>query len=118
MMRTRSPAATASAASPVGVLDMALWDAAAKLEGVPLWRLLADRFNNGQADETAWVYAAGGYYYPGKGVDALVEEMKRYLGMGYSVGEDEDWRRARHADQGRAARGCGPHRGGAEAARR
>jgi L-alanine-DL-glutamate epimerase-like enolase superfamily enzyme len=48
---------------------------------------------SGQADETAWVYAAGGYYYPGKGVDALVEEMKRYLGMGYSVREDEDWRR-------------------------
>ncbi|MBX6743804.1 MAG: mandelate racemase, partial [Acetobacteraceae bacterium] len=69
----------------VGVLDMALWDAAAKLEDKPLWRLLAERFRQGQADETAWVYAAGGYYYPGKGVDQLVEEMQRYLDMGYSV---------------------------------
>ncbi|MCU0888443.1 MAG: mandelate racemase, partial [Rubritepida sp.] len=66
-------------------LDMALWDAAAKLAGVPLWRLLADRYNQGRADESAWIYAAGGYYFPGKDVDALVEEMKRYLGLGYTV---------------------------------
>jgi L-alanine-DL-glutamate epimerase-like enolase superfamily enzyme len=85
MMRNEKPGGHGERSVAVGVLDMALWDAAAKLEGVPLWRLLADRFNNGQADEAAWVYAAGGYYYPGKGVDALVEEMKRYLGMGYSV---------------------------------
>jgi len=85
MMKNEKPGGHGERSVAVGVLDMALWDAAAKLEGVPLWRLLADRYNGGQADETAWVYAAGGYYYPGKGVDQLVEEMKRYLGMGYSV---------------------------------
>ena len=85
MMRNEKPGGHGERSVAVGVLDMALWDAAAKLEGVPLWRLLADRYNGGQADEAAWVYAAGGYYYPGKGVDQLVEEMKRYLGMGYST---------------------------------
>ncbi|MDO9501707.1 enolase C-terminal domain-like protein [Falsiroseomonas sp.] len=85
MMKNEKPGGHGERSVAVGVLDMALWDAAAKLEGVPLWRLLADRYNGGQADEAAWVYAAGGYYYPGKGVDALVEEMKRYLGMGYAT---------------------------------
>jgi L-alanine-DL-glutamate epimerase-like enolase superfamily enzyme len=85
MMRNEKPGGHGDRSVAVGVLDMALWDAAAKLEGVPLWRLLADRYRGGQADDSAWVYAAGGYYYPGKGVDALVEEMKRYLGMGYTT---------------------------------
>ncbi|MCZ8150630.1 MAG: mandelate racemase [Roseomonas sp.] len=85
MMRNEKPGGHGERSVAVGVLDMALWDAAAKLEGVPLWRLLADRYNNGQADDAAWVYAAGGYYYPGKDVGALVEEMKRYLGMGYTT---------------------------------
>ena len=85
MMRNEKPGGHGDRSVAVGVLDMALWDAAAKLEGKPLWRLLADRFRQGQADDSAWVYAAGGYYYPGKGVEALVEEMKRYLGLGYSV---------------------------------
>jgi len=85
MMKNEKPGGHGERSVAVGVLDMALWDAAAKLEGVPLWRLLADRYNGGTADDAAWVYAAGGYYYPGKGVDALVEEMKRYLGMGYAT---------------------------------
>lgn len=85
MMRNEKPGGHGDRSVAVGVLDMALWDAAAKLKGVPLWRLLADRYAGGRADDSAWIYAAGGYYYPGKSVDALVEEMKRYLGMGYSV---------------------------------
>src|SRR5690606_11742896 len=85
MMRNEKPGGHGERSVAVGVLDMALWDAAAKLEGVPLWKLLATRYRQGQADETAWIYAAGGYYYPGKGLDELCEEMKRYLGMGYSV---------------------------------
>ena len=85
MMRNEKPGGHGDRSVAVGVLDMALWDAAAKLEGKPLWRLLADRFRGGEADESAWVYAAGGYYYPGKDVDALVEEMKRYLGLGYTT---------------------------------
>lgn len=85
MMRNEKPGGHGDRSVAVGVLDMALWDAAAKLEDKPLWRLLSERFNNGAADEAAWVYAAGGYYYPGKGVEQLVEEMKRYLGLGYTT---------------------------------
>ena len=85
MMRNEKPGGHGERSVAVGVLDMALWDAVSKAEGVPLWRLLADRYNNGKADATAWVYAAGGYYYPDKDISALQDEMKRYLDLGYST---------------------------------
>jgi L-alanine-DL-glutamate epimerase-like enolase superfamily enzyme len=85
MMRNEKPGGHGERSVAVGVLDMALWDAVAKAEGVPLWRLLADRYNGGAADEAAWVYAAGGYYYPGKDLTALQDEMKRYLDLGYGT---------------------------------
>lgn len=83
MMRNEKPGGHGERSIAVGVLDMALWDAVSKAEGVPLWRLLADRYNNGQAEKTAWVYAAGGYYYPDKDIAGLQDEMKRYLDLGY-----------------------------------
>ena len=47
----------------VGVIDIAIWDAVAKIANVPLWRYLADTEGDGTADETVFVYAASGYYY-------------------------------------------------------
>jgi len=85
MMKNEKPGGHGERSVAVGVLDMALWDALAKAHGVPLWRLLADRYNGGQADATAWVYAAGGYYYPGKGLKDLQDEMRSYLDRGYST---------------------------------
>ncbi|TGE02573.1 mandelate racemase/muconate lactonizing enzyme family protein [Methylobacterium nonmethylotrophicum] len=85
MMKNEKPGGHGERSVAVGVLDMALWDALAKAKGVPLWRLLADRYRGGEADPTAWVYAAGGYYYPGKGLDALKDEMRSYLDRGYST---------------------------------
>src|SRR5262249_12288957 len=83
MMRNEKPGGHGERSVAVGVLDMALWDALAKAEGVPLWRLLADRYNEGQADAAAWVYAAGGYYYPGDSLARLEDEMRSYLDRGY-----------------------------------
>jgi L-alanine-DL-glutamate epimerase-like enolase superfamily enzyme len=85
MMKNEKPGGHGERSVAVGVLDMALWDAVAKAAGVPLWRLLADRYNGGNADDTAWVYAAGGYYYPDKDISARVDEMKHYLDLGYST---------------------------------
>ncbi len=84
MMANEKPGGHGERSVAVGVLDMALWDAVAKARRVPLWKLLADRYNGGRHDETAWVYAAGGYYYPGKDLTALQDEMKHYLDLGYS----------------------------------
>jgi L-alanine-DL-glutamate epimerase-like enolase superfamily enzyme len=88
MMANEKPGGHGERSVAVGVLDMALWDLRAKAEGVPLWRLLADRYRPaaaaGEADPRAWVYAAGGYYYPGKDIAALQDEMRHYLDLGYA----------------------------------
>lgn len=85
MMQNEKPGGHGERSVAVGVLDMAIWDAVAKAEGLPLWKLLADRYNGGRSDPTAWVYAAGGYYYPGKDLDQLRDEIKGYLDRGYST---------------------------------
>jgi len=85
MMAGEKPGGHGDRSLAVGAIDMALWDAVAKVEERPLFRVLADRYNGGRADERAFVYAAGGYYQPGKNLTALRDEMKSYLGMGYTV---------------------------------
>lgn len=85
MMANEKPGGHGERSVAVGVIDMAVWDAVAKIEGKPLYRLLADRYRNGEADDKVFVYAAGGYYYPGKNLDALRGEMQKYLDLGYTV---------------------------------
>src|ERR1700704_4310661 len=85
VMRNEKPGGHGERSVAVGVLDMAVWDAVAKIAGVPLYRLLADRFRGGVADTKVFVYAAGGYYYPEKGLAGLQQEMQGYLDLGYSV---------------------------------
>ena len=85
MMSNEKPGGHGERSVAVGVVDMAIWDAVAKIEGKPLYKLLAERYRNGEADEKVFVYAAGGYYYPGKDIEQLKDEMQSYLGMGYSV---------------------------------
>ena len=84
MMLNEKPGGHGERSVAVGVLDMALWDARAKIEGKPLCNILAERANR-PVDENVWVYAAGGYYYPGKDIAGLQDEFQRYLDMGYSV---------------------------------
>ena len=85
LLRGEKPGGHGERSVAVGTLDMALWDAVAKLEGKPLYRLLAERYHGGQADERVFVYAAGGYYQPGKNLRALREEMRRYRDLGYTL---------------------------------
>jgi len=85
VMRNEKPGGHGERSVAVGVLDMAIWDAVAKIAGVPLYRLLADRFRGGVVDSKVFVYAAGGYYYPEKGLAGLQQEMQSYLDLGYSV---------------------------------
>jgi D(-)-tartrate dehydratase len=84
MMSNEKPGGHGERSVAVGTLDMAIWDATAKIAGKPLFRLLAE--NKGrQADPSVFVYAAGGYYYPGKDDSALRAEMRSYLDRGYTV---------------------------------
>lgn len=83
LMRNEKPGGHGERPTAVGAVDMALWDLAAKIADVPLWKLLSDRFNHGRFDEKVSVYAAGGYYHTG-GIDALRAEVSGYLAAGYS----------------------------------
>ncbi len=85
MMTGEKPGGHGERAVAVGTLDMALWDVVAKIAGRPLHRLLAERYRGGLADERVFVYAAGGYFQPGKGLAALQEEMRRYHDLGYTA---------------------------------
>jgi L-alanine-DL-glutamate epimerase-like enolase superfamily enzyme len=84
-MKNEKPGGHGERSVAMGTLDMAVWDAVAKIAGKPLYRVLADRFRGGKADDSVWVYAAGGYYYPDKGLSALQDEMRGYLARGYRV---------------------------------
>ncbi len=95
VMRTNEkPGGHGDRAVAVGIMDMALWDAAAKAAGQPLHRLLRTRFGrpaqesaphkSSDDQDSVWVYAAGGYYYPDGTIGSLREEISRYLELGYN----------------------------------
>ena len=84
-MANEKPGGHGDRAHAAGALDMAVWDAVAKIAQVPLWRLLSQRFNGGQFDEKVLVYPGGGYYYPGKELEGLRGEMRGYQSQGYKV---------------------------------
>jgi L-alanine-DL-glutamate epimerase-like enolase superfamily enzyme len=50
-----------------------------------LFALLAERYGDGRPNRRVFVYAAGGYYYPGKNYDGLQDEMRGYIDRGYTV---------------------------------
>lgn len=84
MMTNEKPGGHGERSVAVGTLDMAIWDATAKIAGKPLFRLLAE-MKGVEANPRVFVYAAGGYYYPGKDLSALRQEMRSYLNRGYNV---------------------------------
>src|ERR1700748_1103374 len=84
MMSNEKPGGHGERSVAVGTIDMAVWDAVAKIAGKPLFRLLAERHKR-QANPRVFVYAAGGYYYPGKDLSMLRGEMRGYLDRGYNV---------------------------------
>src|SRR5262249_7172386 len=83
-MKNEKPGGHGERSVAVGTIDMAVWDAVAKIAGKPLFRLLAER-HGVMADPRVFVYAAGGYYYPGKDNSQLCAEMRSYVQRGYSV---------------------------------
>jgi D(-)-tartrate dehydratase len=84
LMRNEKPGGHGERSVAVGTIDMAVWDAVAKIAGKPLFHLLAERYG-AEANPRVFVYAAGGYYYPGKNLEALRSEMRSYLDRGYTV---------------------------------
>ncbi|MFL2687530.1 MAG: enolase C-terminal domain-like protein [Alphaproteobacteria bacterium] len=85
MMKNEKPGGHGDRAVAAAVIDMAVWDALAKLEEKPLWRLLSERYNNGEFDKKVLVYPGGGYYYDDKEIEGLKAEMAQYQRLGYRI---------------------------------
>jgi D(-)-tartrate dehydratase len=85
MMSNEKPGGHGERSVAVGAIDMAVWDAVAKIAEKPLFELLAGRYGSRKADKRVFVYAAGGYYYPDKTLNLLEQEMQSYLDRGYTV---------------------------------
>jgi L-alanine-DL-glutamate epimerase-like enolase superfamily enzyme len=85
MMSNEKPGGHGDRAFAAGGIDMAVWDATAKILGQPLWKLLSDRYNGGKHDDRVLVYSGGGYYYPGKEKQGLQDEMRQCRALGYKL---------------------------------
>jgi len=85
MFRDEKPGGHGERSAAMGAIDMAVWDATAKIAHKPLFQLLSDRYGDGNANRRVFVYAAGGYYRPGNDLQKLREEMQGYVDRGYNV---------------------------------
>ena len=102
MMAGEKPGGHGERCVAVGALDMATWDAAAKIARMPLHQFLAQRLGTDMvAPSKVRVYAGGGYLYPQDDIARLSDEMRRFMDLGFthakikigSAGLDQDRRR-------------------------
>lgn len=85
----------------IGTIEVAVWDALAKIVDKPLHVLLAERFSGGKCINRINCYVGGGWYWPGQTIADLQDEMRRHRAAGYSMMKmkvgglplDEDLRR-------------------------
>jgi L-alanine-DL-glutamate epimerase-like enolase superfamily enzyme len=85
MMQREKPGGHTERSVAIGTIEVALWDAVAKIEGKPLHRTLADRYNGGKAVGRVPCYVGGGWYKEGKGIPELQDEIRSRLGEGYDT---------------------------------
>lgn len=85
MLQGEKPGGHGERCVAVGALDMALWDAAAKIARLPLYRFVRSQLGRGSLhDETVRVYGGGGYRYPADDGRRLASEMRRMLDLGFT----------------------------------
>lgn len=84
MMRGEKPGGHGERCVAVGTLDMAIWDAAAKIEGVPLYAFLSELLGTEPIADGIPAYAAGGYHYPSDDIRRLSGEIRRFMDLGFS----------------------------------
>jgi D(-)-tartrate dehydratase len=69
----------------IGTIEVAVWDAVAKIAGKPLHAVLAERYNGSKIADKVFCYVGGGWYAPGKTTQDLLDEMQRHLDTGYTM---------------------------------
>ncbi|MEX2034177.1 MAG: enolase C-terminal domain-like protein [Xanthobacteraceae bacterium] len=84
MQREKSGGHTERSIS-IGTIEVALWDAVAKIAEQPLHRLLAERYSGGKLADKVFCYVGGGWYAPGQTFKDVQDEMRRHLDAGYTM---------------------------------
>jgi len=85
MMQREKAGGHSERSIPIGTIEVAVWDAVAKIAGKPLHRVLAERYNGGKVAEKAFCYVGGGWYAPGQTFADVQDEMRRHLDAGYTM---------------------------------
>ncbi len=83
MMKGEKPGGHGERCIAVGTLDMAIWDAASKIAGLPLYRFLAETQGTDPASPVVPVYAGGGYLFPNNDVLRLQDEVRAAAADGF-----------------------------------
>jgi L-alanine-DL-glutamate epimerase-like enolase superfamily enzyme len=85
MMQREKPGGHTERSIAIGTIEVACWDAVAKIADRPLHAVLAERYNGGRLSERVPCYVGGGWYEPGKGVRELQDEIRGKLALGYTT---------------------------------
>ena len=101
MMKREKSGAHSERSIAIGTIEVAIWDAVAKIADKPLYAVLAEKFSGGRVPTEVFCYVGGGWYWPGQTIKDLQDEMRRHLDGGYTMVKmkvgglplDEDLRR-------------------------
>lgn len=85
MMQREKPGGHTERSVAIGTIEVAVWDAVAKIAGKPLHRVLAERYNGGTRIDEVPCYVGGGWYESGKGLKELQDEIRQKLDQGYTT---------------------------------
>ena len=83
MLQREKPGGHTERSVAVGTIEVACWDAAAKIAGLPLHALIAEKHNKNNKLKKVPCYVGGGWYAPGKGIPELLDEIRGKLAQGY-----------------------------------
>src|SRR3954469_2694662 len=85
MMQREKPGGHTERSVAIGTIEVACWDAVAKIADKPLYAVLAEKYNDGKVPEKVACYVGGGWYAPGKGIRELQDEIRMRLDEGYTT---------------------------------
>ena len=83
MMQREKPGGHTERSIAIGTIEVACWDAAAKIAGLPLHAYLAKKYNKNNVLQKIPCYVGGGWYAPGKGIPELLDEIREKFDQGY-----------------------------------
>ena len=85
LMQREKPGGHTERSIAIGTIEVACWDAVAKIDDKPLHRVLSERYNGGTVRDKVQCYVGGGWYHAGQGVTHLQDEIRRRLAEGYTT---------------------------------